>query len=38
MTDCTITFKSTLFKSFEAALQASGDIAPVKVMDLGRFL
>lgn len=38
MTDCTTVFQSILFKSFEATLPASGDIALIRVMDLGMLL
>lgn len=31
-------FQSTLFKSFEATLKASTDIALIRVMDLGMLL
>lgn len=38
ITDWTSVFQSTLFKSFEATLKASTDIALIRVMDLGMLL
>lgn len=38
MTDCTIVFQSTVFKSFESTLQASGNLVLIRVIDLGMLL